>query len=98
MCKQADNMELYRRFLMLTHASHGTGASVICGKSPDSQTKAKQKLIPKNSPLGKSLRGSNCLPKARPHCHFLIIINMEIELFKIINISFDIKLNKSVFL
>jgi hypothetical protein len=44
-------MESYGRIRMLTHDSHGTGTPVTFRESPDGQTKAEQKLFPRNLPL-----------------------------------------------
>jgi hypothetical protein len=55
---------------MLTPDSHGTGAPVICRISPDSQTKAVQKLSPRNS-VKERVSGEATMPlaSARLPCH-----------------------------
>jgi hypothetical protein len=63
-----DIMEPYGRIPMLTHASRGTGAPAIC-KIAKRPRQGKQKLSPRNPPLRKELRGSNCHPVKIGTCY-----------------------------
>jgi hypothetical protein len=60
-----DNMELHGKIPILTHVSHGTNTLVICRKSPDSLTKAEQKLSPRNSLLRKESQGEQLHAKGK---------------------------------